>query len=195
MLGDATPLRLCGSSTGNRAAFVDAARTLGTALARRNIGLVYGGHSTGVMGALADAVLSAGGTVIGIILGASIPPRSAHPGLSELRVVSSMHERKEMMESLADGFLALPGGFGTFEELFEMLTWLQLGIHLQAGRPARRRRLLARPAPAGRRRRGQRLHRARAGRDAARGYGCRFVARPTRRLEGARAADHLADAG
>ena len=121
----------CGSSTGNRAAFLDAARALGTALARRNIALVYGGHSTGVMGALADAVLAGGGTAIGIIPRGLNPAEVAHPGLSELRVVSSMHERKEMMESLADGFLALPGGFGTFEELFEMLTWLQLGIHLK----------------------------------------------------------------
>jgi len=119
----------CGSSTGNRAAFVDAARALGTALARRRIALVYGGHSTGVMGALADAVLGAGGTAIGIIPRGLNPAEVGHPGLSELRVVSGMHERKEMMEALADGFLALPGGFGTFEELFEMLTWLQLGIH------------------------------------------------------------------
>jgi uncharacterized protein (TIGR00730 family) len=119
----------CGSSTGNRAAFVDAAHALGTTLARRNIALVYGGHSTGVMGALADAVLAGGGTAIGIIPRGLNPAEVAHPGLSELRVVSGMHERKEMMESLADGFLALPGGFGTFEELFEMLTWLQLGIH------------------------------------------------------------------
>src|SRR5262249_42143348 len=121
----------CGSSSGTRAAFVDTARALGTALARRNITLVYGSHSSGVMGALADAVLVGGGSGIGVIPRGLNRPQVAHPGLSELRVVSGMHERKEMMESLADGFLALPGGFGTFEELFEMLTWLQLGIHLK----------------------------------------------------------------
>jgi len=119
----------CGSSTGSRAAYADAARALGAALARRGLGLVYGGGSIGLMGVLADAVLGGGGTVIGVIPRGLYSAEIAHAELSELRVVSSMHERKEVMAALADGFVALPGGLGTFEELLEMLTWLQLGIH------------------------------------------------------------------
>jgi uncharacterized protein (TIGR00730 family) len=119
----------CGSSTGSRTAYADAARALGGALARRGLGLVYGGGSIGLMGVLADAVLAGGGTVIGIIPRGLYSAEIAHAGLSELRVVSSMHERKEVMAALADGFVALPGGLGTFEELLEVLTWLQLGIH------------------------------------------------------------------
>jgi uncharacterized protein (TIGR00730 family) len=119
----------CGSSTGSRPAYAHATRALGAALARRGLGLVYGGGSIGLMGVLADAVLAGGGTAVGIIPRGLYSAEIAHAGLSELRVVSSMHERKEVMAALADGFVALPGGLGTFEELLEMLTWLQLGIH------------------------------------------------------------------
>src|SRR5262249_33942442 len=109
----------CGSSTGSRAAYADAARALGGALARRGLGLVYGGGSIGLMGVVADAVLAGGGTAIGIIPRGLYSAEIAHAGLSELRVVSGMHERKETMATLADGFIALPGGLGTFEELLE----------------------------------------------------------------------------
>ncbi len=119
----------CGSSSGIRPAYADAARALGAALARRGTGLVYGGGSIGLMGVLADAVLAAGGSVTGVIPRGLYCAEIAHAGLTELRVVSSMHERKAVMASLADGFAALPGGLGTFEEALEMLTWLQLGIH------------------------------------------------------------------
>src|SRR5262245_5918387 len=119
----------CGSSTGSRPAYADAARALGGALARRGLGLVYGGGSIGLMGVVADAVLAGGGTAIGIIPRGLYSAEIAHAGLSELRVGSGMPERKEVMATLADGFIALPGGLGTFEELLEMLTWLQLGIH------------------------------------------------------------------
>jgi uncharacterized protein (TIGR00730 family) len=119
----------CGSSRGARPGYADAARALGAALARRGIGLVYGGGSIGLMGVLADAVLAGGGSVIGVIPRGLSSAEIAHAGLTELRVVSSMHERKAMMAALADGFLALPGGLGTLEELLEMFTWLQLGIH------------------------------------------------------------------
>ncbi len=119
----------CGSATGVRPAYAGAARTLGAALARRGLGLVYGGGSIGLMGVLADAVLAAGGAVTGVIPRGLYSAEIAHAGLSELRVVSSMHERKAVMASLADGFVALPGGLGTLEEVLEMLTWLQLGIH------------------------------------------------------------------
>jgi uncharacterized protein (TIGR00730 family) len=119
----------CGSSTGHRAVHADAACAMGTALARRGLGLVYGGGSIGLMGALADAVLAAGGSVIGVIPEGLYSAEIAHARLSELHVVPSMHHRKAMMASLADGFIALPGGLGTFEELLEVFTWLQLGIH------------------------------------------------------------------
>jgi uncharacterized protein (TIGR00730 family) len=119
----------CGSSTGARPSYSAAACALGAALARRGIGLVYGGGSIGLMGVVADTVLAAGGQVIGVIPRGLYSAEIAHAGLSEMRVVSSMHERKAVMASLADGFVALPGGLGTFEELLEMLTWLQLGIH------------------------------------------------------------------
>ena len=119
----------CGSATGNRSAYATAARALGAALARRGIGLVYGGGSIGLMGVLADATLAAGGSVIGVIPRGLSSAEIGHAGLTEMRVVSGMHERKAVMASLADGFIALPGGLGTFEELLEMLTWLQLGIH------------------------------------------------------------------
>lgn len=119
----------CGSATGARPAYADAARRLGAALVRRGLGLVYGGGSIGLMGAVADAVLAAGGLVTGVIPQGLYSAEIAHAGLSELRVVASMHERKAVMATLADGFVALPGGLGTFEELLEMFTWLQLGIH------------------------------------------------------------------
>lgn len=119
----------CGSYPGARPAYLEAARQMGTVLAQRGIGLVYGGGHVGLMGATADAVLEHGGEVIGIIPQALVDRELAHKGLTELRVVNSMHERKAMMADLADAFIALPGGFGTFEEFFEVLTWGQLGFH------------------------------------------------------------------
>lgn len=119
----------CGSSRGDNPAFVDAAKDMGRSLADRGVGLVYGGGNVGLMGAVADAVLNAGGEVIGVIPEALEEKELAHRGVTELRVVRSMHERKAMMADLADGFVALPGGFGTFEEFCEILTWAQLGIH------------------------------------------------------------------
>jgi uncharacterized protein (TIGR00730 family) len=108
---------------------MEAAVALGRELVGRGYGLVYGGSSTGLMGALADAALGAGGTVTGVIPDFLVGREVAHPGLTDLKVVTSMHERKHTMAGLADGFIALPGGFGTMEELFEMLTWGQLGLH------------------------------------------------------------------
>lgn len=102
---------------------------MGKALAKKGLGLVYGGASIGMMGTLADAVLAAGGEVIGVIPHGLAAKEIAHTGLTELKRVASMHERKATMEKLADGFIALPGGFGTFEELLEMATWIQLGLH------------------------------------------------------------------
>jgi uncharacterized protein (TIGR00730 family) len=119
----------CGSNQGSRPEYAAGARALGAELAARKIELVYGGGSIGLMGALADAVLAAGGSAIGVIPGPLATKELAHPGLTELRVVASMHERKATMTALADGFVALPGGLGTLEELFEVLTWAQLGIH------------------------------------------------------------------
>ncbi|MBI1846077.1 MAG: TIGR00730 family Rossman fold protein [Candidatus Rokubacteria bacterium] len=119
----------CGSSAGARPEYAETARDLGAALARRRLGLVYGGGSVGLMGVLADAVLAAGGEVIGVIPGPLATRELAHPGVTAMHVVGSMHERKTRMASLSDGFLALPGGLGTFEETLETLTWSQLGIH------------------------------------------------------------------
>jgi len=119
----------CGSSVGARHVFADAARALARALTSRGLSLVYGGGSVGLMGILADSVLAAGGQVIGIIPRGMATKEIAHHGLSELRVVDSMHQRKAQMAELADAFVALPGGFGTFEELLEVITWAQLGIH------------------------------------------------------------------
>ena len=119
----------CGSSAGGRPGYADAARRLGTELVARGIGLVYGGGKVGLMGVLADAVLTQGGEAIGIIPEPLVARELAHRGLTELRIVGSMHERKATMAALADGFIALPGGFGTLEETFEILTWAQLGIH------------------------------------------------------------------
>jgi uncharacterized protein (TIGR00730 family) len=122
----------CGSSSGVDSAYAEAAQAFGRSLCLRGIELVYGGGHVGLMGALADACLSAGGRVIGVIPQALKDKEIAHSGLSELRVVSSMHERKSVMADLSNAFVALPGGYGTWEELFEMLTWSQLGIHRKA---------------------------------------------------------------
>lgn len=114
---------------GARALYRDGATALGALLARSGIELVYGGGHVGLMGAVADGVLSAGGHVIGVIPRALMERELGHTGIQDLRVVANMHERKMMMADLADAFIALPGGWGTIEELTEMLTWLQLGIH------------------------------------------------------------------
>ena len=119
----------CGSNPGKRPAYRAAATALGHELAARGLGLVYGGASVGVMGAVADGVLEKGGSDIGVIPYSLATKEVAHQGLDELRVVSSMHERKAIMAELSNGFIALPGGWGTFEEIFEMLTWAQLGFH------------------------------------------------------------------
>lgn len=118
----------CGSSLGSDH-YADAARETGRTLARRRIALVYGGGRVGLMGVLADAALNAGGRVIGVIPQSLLEREIQHTGLSELEVVSTMHERKTKMAELADGFIALPGGAGTLEEIFEQWTWAQLGIH------------------------------------------------------------------
>jgi hypothetical protein len=119
----------CGSRPGTDPAFVDAASSFGRRLAERDLGLVYGGGDVGLMGAVADGALDAGGEVFGVIPEALFEREVAHEGLTELHVVDSMHTRKRRMAALADGFVALPGGFGTLEELVEMLTWAQLGFH------------------------------------------------------------------
>jgi uncharacterized protein (TIGR00730 family) len=119
----------CGSNVGDDAVYVQAARSMGKALAAANIGLVYGGGSVGLMGAIADAVLEAGGQVSGVIPRALVERELGHNRLTELHIVGSMHERKALMAELSDGFVALPGGIGTLEELFEAWSWAQLGIH------------------------------------------------------------------
>ena len=119
----------CGSSPGRGAAYLHAAGQLGQLMAQRGIGLVYGGASVGLMGAVANAVLAAGGQVTGVIPQALVAREVAHNGLEDLRIVGSMHERKALMADLSDAFVALPGGIGTFEELFEVWTWTQLGNH------------------------------------------------------------------
>ncbi|HTB73806.1 MAG TPA: TIGR00730 family Rossman fold protein [Polyangiaceae bacterium] len=119
----------CGSSPGSRPDYARTARDFGTLLANESIGLVYGGGKTGLMGEIADAALAAGGEVIGVIPEHLEVREIAHRGLSELRVVSTMHERKATMADLSDGFVGLPGGLGTLEEFFEVATWRQLGIH------------------------------------------------------------------
>jgi uncharacterized protein (TIGR00730 family) len=124
--------RLCvftGSSPGAHPDYARAAEELGRALAGQGLGLVYGGASVGLMGVLADAALDAGGEVVGVIPQALVDREIAHPAVRDLRVVGSMHERKALMAELADGFVALPGGMGTLEELFEVYTWTQLGLH------------------------------------------------------------------
>jgi uncharacterized protein (TIGR00730 family) len=119
----------CGSSFGSNPRHLEAAERLGARLAAEGIGLVFGGGCIGLMGKLADAVLAGGGEVIGVIPRALVNREVAHMGLTELRVVASMHERKAVMADLADGFVALPGGLGTVEEFCEVITWAQLGIH------------------------------------------------------------------
>jgi uncharacterized protein (TIGR00730 family) len=119
----------CGSNSGLKPEYREAAVELGTALARRGIGLVYGGAANGLMGAVADAVLARGGEAIGVIPQHLLDREVGHRGLTELYVTASMHERKARMAALSDGFLALPGGIGTFEELFEIWTWAMLGHH------------------------------------------------------------------
>ncbi|MEK4759849.1 TIGR00730 family Rossman fold protein [Viridibacillus sp. FSL E2-0187] len=119
----------CGSSNGASDIYVEVAKKLGKELAKRDITLVYGGASVGVMGAVADAVLEAGGKVIGVMPSFLEKREISHKNLTELIVVDSMHDRKEKMAELADGFMALPGGPGTLEEFFEIFTWSQLGLH------------------------------------------------------------------
>jgi uncharacterized protein (TIGR00730 family) len=119
----------CGSSHGNDPVYAEAARALGRELARRGIGLVYGGAGVGLMGELATAVLEAGGTAVGVIPRALVEREIAYDGLTELHVVETMHERKALMTELASAFAALPGGMGTLDELAEAITWGQLGIH------------------------------------------------------------------
>ena len=119
----------CGSRSGVRPAYQAMARSLGTLLAEREIELVYGGGKVGLMGILADACLAAGGRVVGVIPRALMEWEVGHEGLTRLEIVDSMHTRKARMAELAEGFIALPGGMGTFEELFEILSWAQLGFH------------------------------------------------------------------
>ncbi len=124
----------CGSYSGAREVYAEQARALGRAMASRGIGLVYGGGGIGMMGTVADAVIEAKGKVIGVIPYALATKERAHPsgnenGSVELRIVNTMHERKALMAELSDAFIALPGGFGTYDELFEIITWGQLGIH------------------------------------------------------------------
>lgn len=119
----------CGSRLGNRPIYRLHAQRLAHLLAERQIGIVYGGGSIGLMGVVADAALEAGGEVVGVIPEVLMAREFAHPNLTRLHIVRTMHERKALMADLADGFVALPGGFGTLDELFEILTWSQLGIH------------------------------------------------------------------
>lgn len=119
----------CGSSFGNEAIYKEQAKLLGQTLAKNNIELVYGGANVGLMGAVADGCLTEGGKVIGVLPDFLRSKEIAHTGLTELILVGSMHERKTKMNDLCDGVIALPGGFGTLEELFEMITWAQLGLH------------------------------------------------------------------
>ena len=136
MTVDAVPSRrigaacvFCGANVGTRATYVAAARALGTLLARDRVALVYGGGSVGLMNEAANATLSEGGEVIGVITRALMDREVGHAGLTQLHVVETMHERKKLMADVSDAFVALPGGYGTFDELCEMLTWNQLGIH------------------------------------------------------------------
>lgn len=119
----------CGSSSGKYPEYVEQARAFGAEMVRRGTALVYGGGKVGLMGTVADAVLAGGGKVIGVIPRQLVELEVAHPGLSELVVVETMHQRKTRMYELSDAFVALPGGFGTMDEMFEMLTWAQLGLH------------------------------------------------------------------
>src|SRR5262249_20375161 len=119
----------CGSRSGASPVFADAARGLGELLVRRGCGLVFGGGHVGLMGVIADAVLQRGGEAIGVIPQGLVDRELAHPRCTQMHITQSMHERKALMAKLSDGFAALPGGYGTFDETFEMLTWSQLGLH------------------------------------------------------------------
>lgn len=119
----------CGSNSGFREEYAKAAKKLAASLAERKIRLIYGGGNVGLMGVIADAVMRAGGEVIGVIPDSLDQKEVGHRGITSLRVVNSMHERKALMADLAEGFIAMPGGIGTFEEFFEILTWAQLGFH------------------------------------------------------------------
>ncbi|MBT3880148.1 MAG: TIGR00730 family Rossman fold protein, partial [Candidatus Scalindua sp.] len=119
----------CGSSSGRQPGYAQVARQLAHAMVSKNIDLVYGGASVGIMGEIANAVLGEGGDVIGVIPKGLFAKEVAHTGITELREVGSMHERKALMADLSDGFIALPGGLGTIEEIFEIITWSQLGMH------------------------------------------------------------------
>ncbi len=119
----------CGSSSGTDPKYIESAKELGHKLVEQGYGLVYGGASIGTMGAVADAALSSGGEVIGVIPQSIADMEVAHTGLSKLEVVADMHQRKARMMQLSDGFISMPGGLGTLEELFEVLTWSQLGLH------------------------------------------------------------------
>lgn len=119
----------CGANAGSRAEYATAARDLALLMAGQKIGLVYGGGNVGLMGIIADAMLDAGSEVIGVIPASLVAKEVAHHGVTELRVVQTMHERKALMSDLSDAFIALPGGFGTLDEFFEILTWSQLGFH------------------------------------------------------------------
>jgi uncharacterized protein (TIGR00730 family) len=119
----------CGASSGRLPEYAEAARAFGAAAAARGLGIVYGGGRVGLMAAVADAALAGGGEVIGVIPQELVDRELAHGGLTELHVVDSLHERKALMAQLSDGFVALPGGFGTLDELLEQLTWSQLGLH------------------------------------------------------------------
>jgi uncharacterized protein (TIGR00730 family) len=119
----------CGSNSGSHPEYAEQAQAFGAEMARRGIALVYGGGKVGLMGVVADAVLAGGGKVIGVIPRQLVELEVAHAGLSEMHVVETMHQRKTRMFELSDAFVALPGGFGTMDEIFEMLTWAQLGLH------------------------------------------------------------------
>ncbi len=119
----------CGSSDGSSPVYLEAARRTGEEIARRGLGLVYGGGKVGLMGAVADAALAAGGEVVGVMPDTLVSKEIGHEGLTKLHVVGSMHERKKLMADLSDGFVALPGGYGTLEEFLEVLSWAQLSMH------------------------------------------------------------------
>lgn len=119
----------CGASVGNHPMYLEATRQMGYAIAEHGFGLVYGGGSTGLMGVVADAVLEKGGYTVGVIPAALVERELQHKSLHEIHVVETMHQRKWMMAERADAFVALPGGFGTYDELFEIITWAQLGFH------------------------------------------------------------------
>ncbi|MSQ59017.1 MAG: TIGR00730 family Rossman fold protein [Betaproteobacteria bacterium] len=119
----------CGANAGARPVFAEATKELGALIARRGMGVVYGGGNVGLMGILAGAALEAGGEVIGVIPKRLVDRELAHTGVSALHIVPTMHERKALMADLSDAFIALPGGFGTLDEIFEILTWAQMGIH------------------------------------------------------------------